>query len=116
MHISRIFIERPVMTALVMLAILLLCGAVTGLVTATAITVLVPNELRGLCLGALIVLSSIVAFAMAPTFVTMLSSAFGGEAYLARSLALIGAVVGAASLAAFLVAMSRMPRSAAIEH
>jgi hypothetical protein len=93
-----------------LLGVLLLCGAITGLVTATAITVLVPNEARGLCLGALIVLSSIIAFGIAPTLVTLISSRLGGDTHLAPALTLVGATVSASSVLAFVLAMMRMPQ------
>jgi hypothetical protein len=93
----------------IMLGIMLLCGAVTGLVTTTAVAVLMPNELRGVCLGALIVLSSIIAYGIAPTLVTMLSTALGGEARLASALALTGVIISVFSVIAFGLAMERMP-------
>jgi MFS family permease len=93
-----------------LLALLLFCGAIAGVVNATAIAVLVPNELRGICVGALIVLSAIVAIGIAPSMVTVLAGVLGGDSYLAPALGVIGTAVSAASLVAFLVAMARMPR------
>ena len=54
----------PVMTDTTMfgvvLLILMISGTVCGLVTATAIAVLVPNEERGTCLGAFMILGTLI--------------------------------------------------------
>lgn len=81
-----------------MLLLLLMCGAITGLVTAAAIAVLVPNELRGVCLGAFIVIGAIIGFGVAPTLVTLIAGAMGGEQALRYGVALTGA--GASIIAA----------------
>jgi MFS family permease len=78
-----------------MLLLLLTCGAVTGLVTAAAIAVLVPNEIRGVCLGAFIVIGAIIGFGVAPTLVTLISEALGGPAFIRYGLA---ATVGLTSV------------------
>lgn len=94
------------------LAVFLLCGAVTGLITATTIAVHVPNELRGLCLGAFVVVSSVVGLGIAPTLVTLASTLLGGEAHLATALAGTGMLVSALSAVAFLAAAAKLPRLA----
>lgn len=81
-----------------MLLLLLTCGAVTGLVTAAAIAVLVPNKLRGVCLGAFIVIGAIIGFGVAPTLVTLIADALGGEQALRYGLAFTSA--GASIIAA----------------
>jgi len=81
-----------------MLLLLLTCGAITGLVTAAAIAVLVPNELRGVCLGAFIVIGAIIGFGVAPTLVTLIADGVGGEQALRYGVALTGA--GASIIAA----------------
>jgi hypothetical protein len=43
-----------------------MCGAVTGLVVSVALTVLMPNELRGLCIGAFIAIAGLIGFGLAP--------------------------------------------------
>lgn len=74
-----------------MLLLLLTCGGITGLVTAAAIAVLVPNELRGVCLGAFIVIGAVIGFGVAPTLVTLIADSLGGEHALRYGLALTGA-------------------------
>jgi MFS family permease len=88
---------------------LLLGGTVTGLVTATAIAVLVPNELRGLCIGAFIAFGGLIAFGVSPSLVTALSSALGGEGQLAPALAFVGLAVSLCGAGGFWLAMRRAP-------
>ncbi|NWK96402.1 MFS transporter [Sphingobium lactosutens] len=96
----------------VALGALMLCGTITGLVTSVALTVLLPNELRGLCIGAFIAIAGLVGFGMAPTLVTAISALLGGEAHLAEGLAIVGVVVSIISFFAFRVAMRRAPAGA----
>jgi MFS family permease len=91
-----------------LLGLLLACGAAAGLITATAIAVLVPNEIRGVCLGAFVVLGAIIGFGVAPSLVTWGSALLGGEAHLARSLAIVGVGINVISAAAFLWAMLKL--------
>ncbi len=89
-----------------------LCGAVTGLATSVALTVLIPNELRGLCIGAFIAFAGLIGFGIAPSLVTGVSLLLGGEAHLAPALAIVGGVTGAFSVGAFFLAIRRAPLSA----
>jgi MFS family permease len=92
------------------LAAFLLCGSITGLVTATVIATVIPNELRGMCLGAFVVVSSVIGMGVAPTAVTLVSGALGGESHLAQALAWSGAVVSIVSSIAFIFAARALPR------
>lgn len=94
------------------LGLLMLSGTVTGLIMSVALTVLVPNELRGLCIGAFIAVAGLIGFGLAPTLVVAVSDLMGGERFLAQALALVGAIVSAASVACFYFAMRRAPESA----
>jgi hypothetical protein len=91
------------------LGLLVLCGTLTGLVVAVVLTVVLPNELRGLCIGAFIALAGLIGFGVAPSLVTAASSLMGGEQYLAPALALVGVVTSAISFFAFALAMRRVP-------
>jgi MFS family permease len=93
------------------LGLFLLCGVTAGVITATAIAVHLPNELRGVCLSSFIVVSSVIGFGIAPTVVTLVGSALGGEAHLAPALAGTGLVVSIASTLGFTRAAARRPRS-----
>src|SRR6185436_9635085 len=50
-----------------MIGLLILCGTVTGLITSVALTVLLPNELRGLAIGAFIAFAGLIGFGIAPS-------------------------------------------------
>lgn len=91
------------------LGVLSTCGAVTGLVVSVALTVMLPNELRGLCIGAFIAIAGLIGFGLAPWMVTRVSAMMGGEHMLAEALALVGASVSAVSFFAFFLAMRRAP-------
>ena len=91
------------------LGVLSLCGAVTGLVVSVALTVLLPNELRGLCIGAFIAVAGLIGFGLAPWIVTRVSAFMGGETMLAEALAIVGVSVSTLSFLAFIMAMRRAP-------
>ncbi len=96
----------------VAVGLLVTCGAVTGVVTSVALTVLIPNELRGLCIGAFIAIAGLIGYGLAPTLVAAASGMLGGEAHLAQGLAIVGVVTSAISVVAFTMAMRRAPVSA----
>lgn len=95
-----------------MLALFLACGAVTGLVTATSVAVLVPNELRGVCLATFMVVASIIGLGIAPTLVTLISDALGGESAVRYGLTVTGAVTSVAAAIGFSGAMARARKTA----
>lgn len=92
-----------------LLGLLILCGTITGLITSVALTVLIPNELRGLCVGAFIAIAGLIGFGLAPSLVTLVSTMLGGEAQLGMALAIVGTAVSAISLGAFAMAMRKAP-------
>lgn len=87
------------------LALFLTCGAITGLVTATAIAVLVPNEIRGVCLGAFVVLGAVVGLGLAPTAVALISDALGGGGAVRYGLAVTCGVTSVLATIGFVAAM-----------
>lgn len=93
-----------------MLTLLLTCGAITGLITATAIVVLIPNEIRGVCLGAFIVIGAVIGFGVAPILVTLISDALGGGDAIRYGLAATGAVTSTLAALGFIAAL-RAPAS-----
>lgn len=94
----------------VLLTTLLLAGTATGLITATAIAVLVPNQFRALCLGSFVVVGSFIGFGVAPSLVTIISERVGGEGALAPALAGVGVASSLLSLIAFALAAKAAPR------
>ena len=95
--------------------LLSLCGAITGLITSVALTVLIPNEVRGLCIGAFIAFAGLIGFGVAPSLVTAISSLLGGESHLGPALAIVGVATGALSVVGFLLAIRRAPLTAVDE-
>jgi MFS family permease len=89
----------------VLLAVLLVVGAAVGLVTATVIAVKVPNEARGMCLGAFVVVAAVIGFGVAPTLVTVCSKLMGGESHLGQALGYTGIAIDVMSSLGFLFAM-----------
>ena len=92
------------------LCVLLVCGVIAGTVTSTAVLVLIPNELRGLCTGAFLVLGAVVGLGVAPTLVPLLAGALGGGEQLGPALAITDGVVGVCSAAGFCLAARRVGR------
>jgi hypothetical protein len=79
--------------------------------TAAAIAVLVPNEIRGVCLGAFIVIGAIIGFGVAPTMVTLISDAIGGADALRYGLAVSGATTSMAAAIGFIFALRNARRT-----
>lgn len=96
----------------ILLTALLLAGTATGLITGTAIAVLVPNQFRALCLGSFVVVGAFIGFGVAPSLVTVISERIGGPSALAPSLAGVGFVSSLLSLVAFSLAARAAPRQA----
>jgi MFS family permease len=90
-------------------ALLMLCGTICGLVTSATIAVLVPNELRGLCLGAFIAIAGVIGFGVAPALVTAIS---GAGFSLGQALAIVGGAVGIVATVAFAMARRNAPGTA----
>ncbi len=100
-----------VISTVAVLFVLLAAGAITGLITATTIAVLVPNEERGVCLGAFMILGALVGLGLSPVLVTLGSQALGGEAHLAQALAIVGVATSCLSFIAFVLAMRGAPQA-----
>ena len=89
--------------------ILTLAGNVTAMVASVALTVWLPNELRGLAIGAFIAIAGLIGFGVAPSLVTLVSGWLGGESHLATALAIVGVAVSIVSVGGFWLAMKRAP-------
>ena len=105
----------PVMPSAATLAVaigaLMLAGSVTAMVASVALTVWLPNELRGLGIGAFIAIAGLIGFGLAPSLVTIVSGWFGGEGHLNTALATVGVGVSLMSVVGFWLAMKRAPIS-----
>lgn len=93
-----------------MLGLFLFCGTAAGLIVSVSITVLLPNEVRGFCIGLFFALAGILGFGVAPTLVTLVSGLLGGESQLGMALALVGVATTALATVAFPIAMRHAPR------
>jgi MFS family permease len=91
-----------------MLGILMTLGGVTAVTLTVVATVVIPNELRGLCFGVFAAVGAVFGAALAPLAVSLLSGATGGPATIGAALAwvcgvssLIGAVTCAVGARCF---------------
>lgn len=99
-----------------MIGLLLFAGTITGLIASVALTVLIPNELRGLSIGAFIAFAGLIGFGIAPSLVAWVSEFLGGEQHLGPALAIVGTIVSLASVAGFALAMRHAPSTATDHH
>lgn len=98
---------------LIMIGVLVLAGTITGLVTSVALTVYLPNELRGLSIGAFIAIAGLIGFGIAPALVAAVSKPLGGEHKIGVALAIVGVIVSIGSVIAFAVSMRHAPNAPA---
>lgn len=95
----------------VALGVLTVSGAVTGLVMAVALTVWLPNEVRGLTIGAFLAFAGLFGFGVAPPLVAFASDILGGEGYLSAALAMVAVATSVLGFVGFLLAMRNAPAS-----
>ena len=113
---SALFPLMPdVPTFAIAIGALMLAGNVTGMGASVALTVWLPNELRGLGIGAFIAVAGLIGFGIAPSLVTLVSQLLGGEAHLAVALAIVGVAVSIVSMLGFWLAIRNAPVSATEE-
>lgn len=94
----------------VAIGVLLLAGNVTSMGASVALTVWLPNELRGLGIGAFIAIAGLIGFGLAPSLVTVVSMILGGEAQLNTALAIVGIGVSLISVLGFALAVKNAPK------
>lgn len=82
--------------------------------TITAFTIVIPNELRGLCLSLLSASAAIVGVALAPVLISLLSAALGGPAMIGQALALISLPSSLLAGASLLIGLHYLPRGASV--
>jgi hypothetical protein len=69
--------------------------------------VLIPNEIRGVCLGAFMVVGSVIGLGVAPTMSTFIADMLGGEAYLRYGLTITTVATSLIAVIGFARAMRR---------
>jgi MFS family permease len=89
----------------VLLWLLLMSGACVNIAATSAVMVLLPNRLRGMCISALVAVIGLVAFGVAPLLVSVTASLWAHDGELAVPLATVGVVTSLAATAAFVRAM-----------
>jgi MFS family permease len=80
-----------------------------GVIEMTLTTVVIPNELRGLCLSVMVTVSLVFGIGLAPLVVSMLSGALGGPTTLALALTLVCTATGMVGSVIFWLARPLFP-------
>jgi MFS family permease len=73
------------------------------------VTIVVPNELRGLCLAMMVGANTFFGVALAPVSVSLLSGALGGPSMIGRALAIVCAVASVLCAGIFALARKYVP-------
>ena len=99
----------PVMSSVwgfaTLLGLLILFGASAGIIGTAAITVAIPNELRGISLSLVAMIGILVGLGVAPTLVTFMAQVAGYGADIRVPLTVVGLTASVISVTAYLVAM-----------
>jgi MFS family permease len=77
------------------------------------VTIIVPSEVRGLCLAVVIGTNTLFAVALAPVAVSMLSGSMGGPAMIGKALTVVCVTASLLGVVAFSLGIRIFPRSAA---
>lgn len=88
-----------------LLALLLTCGACANIAATSAIMVIMPNRLRGICMSMVVAVIGLSAFGIAPLLVSLSAQLFSRGGGLAVPLSVVGAVTSALATIAFVRAM-----------
>ncbi|MGB9990100.1 MFS transporter [Massilia sp. SM-13] len=89
----------------VALALLLTCGGCANIAATSAIMVVLPNELRGICVSLVIAAGGMAAYGVAPLLVSVAAQLFGGGKDILIPLSCVGLLTSIAASAAFVRAM-----------
>ena len=100
----------PTSVLLVMSMTLMLAVAVMGM---TLLTIVLPNELRGLCISALMAGIMLFGLAVAPLAVSVLSGAIGGAPMIGVALSIVCAGAGVLAAVTFALGRRHLSRSVA---
>jgi MFS family permease len=87
-----------------LLAGLLVCGGAMGVAMWTALADVVPSNLRGLCVGAVQAIATLIAVGLAPISVTFIVTAIGHGATIASVLSGVGVATSSLGVIAFPIA------------
>jgi MFS family permease len=85
----------------VLFAVFITIGAGVSVMVTTLCTVVIPNELRGLCMALLFAASLLFGLGLAPLTVSLISGALGGPAAIGHALACVCVLSSACGVFAF---------------
>jgi MFS family permease len=94
------FMPNIAATCTLLIASMTLLLAV-GIMGITLITILIPDEVRGLCMSVLMATILLFALAVAPVTVSLLSGGIGGLAMIGKALSIICVMIGFLAAATF---------------
>lgn len=105
-------IAPSVAPASVLLVLFITCVGATASMGLTLVTVIIPNELRGLCLAILAAGASLFGVALAPVAVSVLSGALGGPAEIGTSLTVVCITASLSCAGIFMLGRRHFPSAA----
>jgi MFS family permease len=110
---ASLFAVAPgVASASILLFTFMTIGNAISVMTLTLSIVVVPNELRGLCIALFSAVGGVFGIALAPLTVSLLSNAIGGPAMIGTALAVVAATTAVLGAVAFAVGSRYFPRDA----
>ena len=95
-------------SASIMLGLLMIVGSMIAMMSSAILVVAIPNELRGLSMGAALLGNTVFCVGLAPLLVSSLSGALGGPSSLAAALSIVCAVTSLFSALCFLYGVRNM--------
>lgn len=102
--LSLYAIVPSVATLAVLLTFVLLFSAAIATVGVVAITLNIPNEIRGLAIGANVLATGMFGAALAPTLIGFVSNALGGDTHLGVAITAVSAPAGLCAALFFYIA------------
>lgn len=107
---TALYSAAPSSAAAVTLLVIFLTLSTTIIVMASPVcTVVVPNEIRGLCISLIGALTAPFSFGLAPILVSSASTAMGGPAMIGRALGVVGLLISILGGAVFAVGQRSTP-------
>jgi MFS family permease len=98
---SLFMLSPDIVWAFVLLVVLKTVFGAAAVMETTLATIMIPNELRGLCMSVLIAATVFFGMGAAPVVVSLMSGALGGPDMLGKALTLVCASAGIAAAGIF---------------
>ncbi len=100
-------VAPDVVSACILLVAFITVGSATSVIVTTQMTIVVLNELRGLCMAILTATGVLFGIGFAPLAVSLLSEELGGVAMIGRALSIVCVSTSLAGMAAFVMGRKR---------